>query len=123
MAYETILYEVSDNILTITLNRPERLNAFTLVMQRELIETFDRADAADAGRAFCAGADLSAGGATFDPAAGGDWPTPRAGPDGAPDLSDEAARDGGGQVALRIFSSLKPVIAAVNGPAVGVGVT
>ena len=132
MAYETILYEVSGNILTITLNRPERLNAFTLVMQRERIEAFDRADAGGAvrasivtgaGRAFCAGADLSAGGATFDPAAGGDWPTPRAGPDGAPDLSDEAARDGGGQVALRIFSSLKPVIAAVNGPAVGVGVT
>ncbi len=132
MAYETILYEVSDNILTITLNRPERLNAFTLVMQRELIEAFDQADADDAvgasivtgsGRAFCAGADLSAGGATFDPAAGGDWPAPRAGPDGAPDLSDEAARDGGGQVALRIFSSLKPVIAAVSGPAVGVGVT
>ena len=79
MAYETILYEVSDNILTVTLNRPERLNAFTLVMQRELIEAFDRADADDAvrasivtgaGRAFCAGADLSAGGATFDPGRG-----------------------------------------------------
>ena len=73
MAYETILTEVSDQILTVTLNRPDRLNAFTLVMQRELIEAFDRADADDevraiivtgAGRAFCAGADLSGGGAT-----------------------------------------------------------
>ena len=132
MAYETILTEVSDRILTITLNRPDRLNAFTLVMQRELIEAFDRADADDevraiivtgAGRAFCAGADLSGGGATFDPVARGESPPPPTGQDGAPDLAGAGLRDGGGQVSLRIFSSLKPVIAAVNGPAVGVGVT
>jgi enoyl-CoA hydratase/carnithine racemase len=132
MSYETITYEISECILTITLNRPEKLNAFTAVMARELIDAFERADADDevraiivtgAGRAFCAGADLSAGGATFDRMARRDRPALSKGPDGSPDLSDEAARDGGGRVSLRIFSSLKPVIAAVNGPAVGVGVT
>ena len=130
MAYETILYEVAENILTITLNRPDKLNAFTPAMLNELIDAFDRADADDevraiivtgAGRAFCAGADLSAGGATFDRVARG--AAPPIGADGAPDLSDQSLRDGGGRVALRIFSCLKPVIAAVNGPAVGVGVT
>ena len=132
MGYETIRYEIAESILTITLNRPERLNAFTLKMLNELVDAFDRADRDDevraiivtgAGRAFCAGADLSAGGATFDRVALGDRSTPPIGPDGAPDLSDEAARDGGGRVSLRIFSCLKPVIAAVNGPAVGVGAT
>jgi enoyl-CoA hydratase/carnithine racemase len=132
MSYETITCEISESILTITLNRPEKLNAFTAVMARELIDAFEHADADDevraiivtgAGRAFCAGADLSAGAATFDRMARHDRsPLPK-GPDGSPDLSDEAARDGGGRVSLRIFSSLKPVIAAVNGPAVGVGVT
>jgi enoyl-CoA hydratase/carnithine racemase len=132
MSYETIAYEISECILTITLNRPEKLNAFTAAMARELIDAFERADADDevraiivtgAGRAFCAGADLSAGGMTFDRMARRDRPALPKGPDGSPDLSDEAARDGGGRVSLRIFSSLKPVIAAVNGPAVGVGAT
>src|SRR5437868_2714963 len=128
MAYETIRYEVEDAILTITLDRPDKLNAFTTNMLHELIDAFDRADADDAvkavivtgaGRAFCAGADLSAGATTFDRAARPDRPQVPAGADGQPDLSSDAARDGGGRVSLRIFSSLKPVIAAVNGPAVG----
>ena len=130
MAYEQIKYEVSENILTITLNRPEKLNAFTATMQRELIDAFDKADSDDdirtiivtgAGRAFCAGADLSSGADTFDRDARR-GPIKRH-PDGKVDYSDPQMRDGGGQVTLRIFKSLKPVIAAVNGPAVGIGVT
>ena len=118
MSFEEIRYEVADHILTITLNRPDRLNAFTPTMGRELIEAFDRADADDdvravivtgEGRGFCAGADLGGGGATFD------W---RDRQDG-----DEVPRDTGGVVTLRIFNSTKPVIAAINGPAVGVGIT
>jgi enoyl-CoA hydratase/carnithine racemase len=130
MPFETILYEVSEQILTITLNRPDKLNAFNATMMRELIEAFDAADSDDniraiivtgAGRAFCAGADLSSGADTFDRDA-------RRGPvkrlaDGRVDYSDPNARDGGGRVTLRIFKCLKPVIAAVNGPAVGIGVT
>ncbi|RJF68650.1 crotonase/enoyl-CoA hydratase family protein [Rhodopseudomonas palustris] len=130
MPFETIKYEVADQILTITLNRPEKLNAFNPKMQAELIEAFDNADADDnvravivtgEGRAFCAGADLSSGADTFDRDA-------RRGPvrrnaDGSIDYSDPQVRDGGGQVTLRIFKCLKPVIAAVNGPAVGIGVT
>ena len=120
MEYTQILYEVADHVATITLNRPDKLNAFTTRMMRELIDAFDQIDADDdvrvvivtgAGRGFCAGADLSSGGATF--AKGG---------------SDEQTaarvpRDGGGMVSLRIFECLKPVIAAINGPAVGVGIT
>jgi enoyl-CoA hydratase/carnithine racemase len=118
MDFEEIRYEVADNVLTITLHRPERLNAFTPTMQAELIEAFDRADADDevravvvtgAGRGFCAGADLERGGDTFD------WREREA--------EGEVPRDGGGQVALRIYESSKPVIAAINGPAVGVGIT
>src|SRR5277367_4543457 len=130
MAYETIKYEVEDQILTLTLNRPDKLNAFNAAMQRELIDAFDRADQDDdvraiivtgAGRGFCAGADLSSGADTFDRDA-------RRGqvkrlPNGKVDYSDPQVRDGGGQVTLRIFKCLKPVIAAVNGPAVGIGVT
>jgi enoyl-CoA hydratase/carnithine racemase len=130
MAYETITYEVAEHILTITLNRPDKLNAFNAAMQRELIAAFDAADGDDdvraiivtgAGRGFCAGADLSSGADTFDRDA-------RRGPvkrlaNGAVDYSDPNVRDGGGQVTLRIFKCLKPVIAAVNGPAVGIGVT
>lgn len=134
MTYETILYDVADNILTITLNRPEKLNAFTTQMMAEMIDAFDRADRDDdiraiivtgAGRGFCAGADLSAGAKSFDRAARDDQPERKApvGPDGEVIWSDEAVRDGGGRLTLRIFESLKPVIAAVNGPAVGVGVT
>ena len=120
MAYEQILYEVSDRILTLTLNRPDRLNAFTPQMREELIDALDRADADDhiraiiftgAGRAFCAGADLGTGIETFD------YQTR----DGQK-LADHH-RDGGGQLTLRIFESIKPVIAAINGPAVGIGVT
>jgi enoyl-CoA hydratase/carnithine racemase len=119
MNFEEIRYEVADHVLTITLDRPDRLNAFTPTMARELIEAFDRSDADDdvravivtgAGRGFCAGADLGGGGGTFD------WRDRDGGDAGIP-------RDGGGQVTLRIFDSLKPVIAAINGPAVGVGVT
>lgn len=119
MSFQEIRYEVADGVLTITLNRPDRLNAFTAVMGRELIEAFDRADADDdvravivtgAGRGFCAGADLAGGGDSFD------WRERDAGAAGVP-------RDGGGQVTLRIFDSLKPVIAAINGAAVGVGIT
>jgi enoyl-CoA hydratase/carnithine racemase len=130
MAYETILYSVEDQILTITLNRPEKLNAYNATMQAELIDAFDKADADDnvraiivtgAGRGFCAGADLSSGADTFDRDA-------RRGPvkrlaSGDVDYSDPMVRDGGGQVTLRIFKCLKPVIAAVNGPAVGIGAT
>ncbi len=130
MATETIATEIRDRILTITLNRPDKLNAFNATMQRELIEAFDAADRNDevrvvivtgAGRGFCAGADLSSGADTFDRDA-------RRGPvkrnaDGKVDYSDPNVRDGGGQVTLRIFKSVKPVIAAVNGPAVGIGVT
>jgi len=118
MDYEQIRYEVADSVLTITLNRPDRLNAFTPTMLGELLDAFDRADADDdvravvvtgEGRAFCTGADLEAGGSTFDYRERG--------------VEDEVPRDGGGRLTLRIFESRKPVIAAINGAAVGVGIT
>jgi enoyl-CoA hydratase/carnithine racemase len=129
MSYSTIRYEVADRVATITLNRPEKLNAFNVAMMREVVDAFDKIDADDAvgavivtgqGRAFCAGADLSAGTATFDSKQRPDAPF-RA--DGTPDYGKESARDSGGKLTLRIFQSLKPVVAAINGPAVGIGAT
>ena len=120
MAFEHILYDVTDGIATITLHRPDKMNAFTARMMHEVIEALDLTDADDdvkvviftgSGRAFCAGADLSTGGDTFAKG-GSDIQTKQ----GVP-------RDGGGMVSLRIFNSLKPVIGAINGAAVGVGVT
>lgn len=130
MEFEQIGYAVADGVATITLSRADKLNAFTGRMMAEMIAAFDLVDANDdvravivtgAGRAFCAGADLSAGGATFDYAdAGADSPV---GPDGELRYGVERARDGGGRLTLRIFQCLKPVIAAINGAAVGVGAT
>ncbi len=120
MDFQDISLDVSDAIATITLNRADKMNAFTGRMMYELISAFDATDANDdvkavivtgAGRAFCAGADLSSGGETFAKG-GSDVKTAQ----GVP-------RDGGGLVSLRIFNSLKPVIGAINGAAVGVGVT
>ena len=117
--YAEIRYDVADHVATITLHRPDALNAFTPVMKQEMLDALDAADDDDdvrvvivtgAGRAFCAGADLSAGGDTFDYRRRGGTAT-------------EAPRDGGGQVSLRIYEMRKPVIAAINGPAVGVGIT
>jgi enoyl-CoA hydratase/carnithine racemase len=120
MAYEEIIYEVSEQIATITLNRPDKLNSFTNRMLKEIIAAFDESDADDnvraviitgSGRAFCAGADFPGGGETF--AKGGSDVKAKTG----------VMRDGGGLVSLRIFESKKPVIGAINGAAVGVGVT
>jgi enoyl-CoA hydratase/carnithine racemase len=123
--FETLLYAVEDGIATVTLNRPDKLNAFNTQMMRDLIDVFDETDRDDAvrcviitgaGRAFCAGADLSAGGETFNyEKRGGDALAAR--------TRDGLQRDGGGLLTLRIFDSLKPVISACNGAAVGVGVT
>lgn len=120
MDYKDILFDITDNIATITLHRPDKLNAFTNTMMREVISAFDTTDADDSvravivtgsGRGFCAGADLSGGGDTFS-GGGSDVATKQG-----------VARDGGGLVSLRIFESLKPVIGAINGAAVGVGAT
>lgn len=119
MNYEQISLEVSNRIATITLNRPERLNAFTGRMMVELIDALDQTDADDevrvvvvtgAGRGFCAGADLESGGETFDAEAQGQG-------------LDKVNRDGGGQFTMRVFESIKPIICAINGPAVGIGIT
>ncbi len=113
---ETLTLDVVDFVATITLNRPDRLNAFNVQMMREMIEALDETDSNDdvravivtgAGRGFCAGADLESGGDAFDH--GSDH--------------ERVKRDGGGLLTLRIFESTKPIIAAINGPAVGVGIT
>ena len=118
MDFEQILYEKNGPVLTITLNRPDKLNAYTALMQAEIISALDAADADDdvraiiftgAGRGFCAGADLSSGGNTFN--------------NDAPGREGGLKRDGGGVLTLRIFGSLEPIISACNGPAVGVGAT
>ncbi len=120
MTYETLDYQVEDGVLTLTLNRPDRMNAFNGLMRRELIAAFDAADADDAvrvvimtgaGRAFCAGADLEKGGDPFNRHKRQDQP------------EGDDLRDGGGTVSLRIYECTKPVIVAFNGAAVGVGVT
>ena len=117
MAYETLLTELRDRVLTVTMNRPDRLNAFTTQMMLDWLHLLDAIDADDdvravivtgAGRGFCAGADLGGGGKSFD---------------ASREEESHEHRDGGGRVTLRIFECKKPLIAAVNGPAVGVGVT
>ncbi|MGH1505116.1 MAG: enoyl-CoA hydratase-related protein [Acidimicrobiales bacterium] len=118
--YETVTVEVADHVATVTLNRPDRLNAFTGTMMAELIDVLDRTDVDDdvraiiitgAGRGFCAGADLESGGETFDYT------------ENNAREKVEVQRDGGGRLTTRIFSSTTPIIAAINGPAVGVGIT
>jgi enoyl-CoA hydratase/carnithine racemase len=119
-----IAVDIADRVMTITLDRPDRLNAFTVAMQRELCAAFDQADSdpdvrvvvvTGRGRGFCAGADLGGGDATFDV----DAASEAAGSSGP----RRPHRDEGGLVTLRIFQCTKPVIAAINGPAVGVGAT
>lgn len=121
--FTQILYDVANGVATITLNRPEKMNAFTNVMMEEMCSAFDRVDADDevravivtgsGDRAFCAGADLTpdSGGQVF------------ASGSAVEELSDERVRDSGGRLTLRIFQCTKPVIAAVNGAAVGIGAT
>lgn len=124
--FETVQLCLEGHVAVIELNRPDKLNAFNAQMRYDLTDAFDITDAnpdvravivTGAGRAYCAGADLSAGGATFD------YDNPNARPR-HPRLTDaEIGRDAGGMVSLRIFESLKPVIGAINGPAVGIGAT
>ncbi|MGH6999300.1 MAG: crotonase/enoyl-CoA hydratase family protein [Phenylobacterium sp.] len=132
MAYNTLLWEVEDRVLTLTLNRPDQMNAFTVEMAHELIDAFERASEDDAvgaivvtgaGRAFCAGMDLSASGNVF----GLDESQTPTLADMHDRLDDPVVRDGvrdtGGRVTLAIFNCKKPVIAAINGAAVGIGAT
>ncbi len=125
-AFTQIAYAVADHVATITLDRPDRLNAFTVTMQRELCAALDLVDAdpdvravvvTGRGRGFCAGADLGGGGASFD------HDSDLATTAGVVKEADGRHRDEGGLVALRFFECTKPVIGAINGPAVGVGIT
>ena len=132
MAYQNILYDVANGIATVTLNRPDVFNAMGPAMMQELIDVFDQTDADDAvrvvvvtgaGKGFCGGADLSKGADIFNKdkkIEGRDARGARR-EDGTFDYSSDAARDGGGKLALRIFDSLKPVIGAINGAGVGIG--
>jgi enoyl-CoA hydratase/carnithine racemase len=119
-SYETLLTDLDAGVLTVTLNRPDRLNAFTEQMMEELLDVADVIDGDDsvraviftgAGRGFCAGADLGGGATTFDRSDGNEAP------------ANATPRDGGGRVTLRFFDCRKPLIAAFNGAAVGVGAT
>jgi enoyl-CoA hydratase/carnithine racemase len=119
--FRDITLDIKAGIATIVLRRPEALNAFTRRMESDLVSAFDECDQDDrvraivltgAGRAFCAGADLTEAGAIFE-----EWVT------SSPEASAEPIRDGGGRVALRMYESLKPIVVAINGPAVGVGIT
>jgi enoyl-CoA hydratase/carnithine racemase len=129
MNYTAINYEIKDYVLTITLNRPDNMNAVNLAMGTELISAFKAADEDDdvrvivvtgAGRAFCAGADLSSGDKTFDYDNRDDVKT---GNKTASKKEKKVVRDGGGQMTMQIFESKKPVIGAINGAAVGLGAT
>jgi enoyl-CoA hydratase/carnithine racemase len=132
--FETIITDVADGIFTLTLNRPGRMNAFTPQMMTEMCAAFDMADADDAvravivtgaGKAFCAGADLAGGGATFDYAKRADK-LEQGSPildNGSVDYDHPGVRDNGGKLTLRIFACKKPVIGAINGAAVGIGAT
>lgn len=133
--YETIRTELDEHgVLTLTLSRPEILNAFNMRMMHELLDALDKSDKNDAvravvmtgaGRGFCAGADLSSGEDTFDYERRQDQAnrSPKRTAAGKVDYSAEQIRDGGGRVTLRIYDSLKPILAAVNGAAAGVGAT
>lgn len=131
-----IAIDLTDRILTIMLDRPAAMNAFTAQMMQEMVAAFDRADADDevravivtgsGDRAFCAGADLSGGAATFDYAKRGNdfgHASSPLRPDGSVDYDHPGVRDGGGMLSLRIFQAKKPVIGAINGAAVGIGAT
>jgi len=131
-SFSQIEYSVSEQIATITLNRPEKLNVFTIKMLHEIVGAFDKSDADDdvravivtgSGRAFCAGADLSSGGDTFSRGDSDLASVSRVSRVSRVPRVPRVLRDGGGLVSLRIFNSKKPVIGAINGPAVGVGVT
>ncbi|MAT91986.1 MAG: enoyl-CoA hydratase [Halioglobus sp.] len=132
MSYTTLRYEVAEGILTLTLNRPDHLNAFTVEMAHELIDAFGRASEDDAvravvvtgeGRAFCAGMDLSTPGNVF----GLNEALRPTMADMEERLDDpeiiSGVRDTGGRVTLAIYDCKKPVIAAINGAAVGIGAT